>query len=101
MVCPWARCQPAGNRLHAPSARAALDEDTAIGEMLLLRLPPAAKRVDAELLYQSEHGVEVRFLLEGVIAYAHRWPLRAQAVQEADEQRARLLREGWTVPAST
>jgi hypothetical protein len=43
----------------------------------------------------------VQFLLEGVMAYAHRWPLRAQAVQEADEQRARLLREGWKVPALT
>ena len=67
----------------------------------LWTLTKGVKRVDAELLYQSEHGVEVQFLLEGVMAYAHRWPLRAQAVQEADEQRARLLREGWKVPALT
>jgi hypothetical protein len=67
----------------------------------LWTLTKGAKRVDAELLYQGEHGVEVQFLHEGVMAYAHRWPMRAHAIQEAEEQRARLLREGWTVPAST
>ena len=67
----------------------------------LWTLTKGAKRVDAELLYQGENGVEVQFLFEGVMAYAHRWPMRAQAIEEADEHRARLLREGWTMPAST
>ena len=64
-------------------------------------LTKGARRVDAELLYQSEHGVEVHFLEEGVVAYARRWLMRAEAVQEANEHRARLLRQGWTMPAST
>ena len=55
----------------------------------LWTLTKGAKRVGAELLYQSEHGVEGAVSPRGVMAYAHRWPLRAQAIQEADEQRAR------------
>jgi len=54
-------------------------------------------RIDAELLFHAEDGVEIQFLHEGIVAYARRWPLRAQAVKEGDTQRQRLMAEGWMV----
>src|SRR5438067_1310767 len=59
------------------------------------------RRIDAELLYQGEAGVEAQFLVGGVLMRAWRFPLRAGAVAEAEAQRARLLREGWTPPLSS
>ena len=67
----------------------------------LWTLTKGAKRVDAELLYHGEHGGEVQFAHEGVMAHAQRCVLREQAVREAEQQRARLLREGWTEPATS
>jgi hypothetical protein len=64
----------------------------------LWTLVKGGKRVDAELLFHAEHGVEVQFLFEGVLAYGHRCVLRAQAVEEGDAHRRRLMREGWTEP---
>ena len=64
-------------------------------------LTKGAKRVDAELLYHGEHGGEVQFAHEGVMSHAQRFVLREQAVREAEQQRARLLREGWTEPATS
>jgi len=66
----------------------------------LWTLVKGGKRVDAELLFQVEAGVEVQFLHEGEMVMAWRFPLRAGAVAEADAQHARLLREGWIVPAT-
>ena len=54
--------------------------------------------VEAALMFQGELGIEVEFLNEGVMAYTHCWPLRVQAVQEANWQRQQLMREGWTAP---
>lgn len=59
-----------------------------------------ARRVDAELLFQAEAGVDVQFLHEGVMAYARRFTLRASALEEAERHRKRLMREGW-IPEST
>src|SRR5690348_5570369 len=64
----------------------------------LWTLVKAGKRVDAELLFQGEHGVEVQFSHDGVMAYGQRFALRAAALAEADHHRARLEREGWTMP---
>jgi hypothetical protein len=61
----------------------------------LWTLTKAGKRIDAELLFHAEHGVEIQFLYEGVMAYGRRWTLRAQAIQEASEKRAELEGEGW------
>ena len=54
------------------------------------------KRIDAELLFQGEQGVEVQFPHEGGMRYAHRWMLRAQAVEEAATKRSELERQGWS-----
>jgi hypothetical protein len=43
-------------------------------------LTKAGKRIDAELLFHGEHGVEIQFLHDGVMAYGRRWRLRAKAV---------------------
>jgi hypothetical protein len=56
------------------------------------------KRVDAELLFHNEHGVEVQFAHDGVMAYAHRFRLKADTVAEAAYHRVRLEREGWSGP---
>jgi hypothetical protein len=57
------------------------------------------KRIDAELMFHAEYGVEIQFLHEGVMAYGRRWTLRAQAVQEAAEARAELEGQGWVTVA--
>lgn len=67
----------------------------------LWTLVKAGRRVDAELLYQAEDGVEIQFLFEGVIAYGHRCVLRAEAIAEADHHRERLTGEGWTAPVTS
>jgi hypothetical protein len=66
----------------------------------LWTLAKGGKRVDAELPFHGEHGVEVQCLYDGVMAYGHRFVLREQAVAEGEVHRRRLMREGWTVPAT-
>lgn len=53
------------------------------------------KRIDAELLFHAEYGVEIQFLHEGLMAYGRRWMLRVQAVEEAATKRAELESLGW------
>jgi hypothetical protein len=49
----------------------------------LWTLTKNGKRIDAELLFHAEYGVEIQFLHESVMAYGRRWTLRAQAIDEA------------------
>lgn len=65
----------------------------------LWTLTKGTRQVDAELLFHAEDGVEVQFLFQGVMAHAQRYVLRAQAADEAEFHRQRLIREGWTAPA--
>jgi hypothetical protein len=58
-------------------------------------LTKGGRRIDAQLLFHPEAGVEVQFLYDGVMAYARRCPRREDAVEEANAQRARLTTEGW------
>jgi hypothetical protein len=67
----------------------------------LWTLTKGGKRIDAELLYQGEAGVEVQFLHQGEMTMAWRFSLRAGAIAEADAQYARLLRDGWTAPVTS
>jgi hypothetical protein len=63
-------------------------------------LTKADRRIDSELLLHGESGVEVQFLhQQGVIAYARRFTLRAQAFVKTEAQRQRLVREGWSPDA--
>lgn len=64
-------------------------------------LVKGGKRVDAELMFHGEYGVEAQFLHEGVMAYGRRFPLRELALQEAEEHRQRLIGEGWTAPVTS
>jgi len=45
----------------------------------LWTLVKGGKRVDAELLFHNEPGVEVQFARDGVMAYAQRFPLKTGA----------------------
>lgn len=62
----------------------------------LWTLAKNGKRIDAELMFHAEYGVEIQFLYEGVMAYGRRWTLRAQAIQEANDKLAELTAEGWS-----
>jgi hypothetical protein len=55
------------------------------------------KRIDAELLYHAEYGVEIQFLHEEVMVYGRRWALRAQGIEEANARRVELEKQGWTL----
>jgi hypothetical protein len=57
--------------------------------------------VDAELLFHAEDGVEAQFAYDGVMAYAQRFPMREFALKEAEAQRQRLVREGWSIPVTS
>jgi hypothetical protein len=61
----------------------------------LWTLTKAGKRIDAELLFHAEHGVEIQFLHENVMPYGRRWTLRAQAIEEASAKRVELEQQGW------
>src|SRR5205823_5438799 len=61
----------------------------------LWTLTKNGKRIDAELIFYAEYGVEVQFLHEGVMAYGRRWTHREQAVHEANSKRAELEQQEW------
>lgn len=50
-------------------------------------------------MFHAEHGVEIQFLHEAVMAYGRRWTLRAQAIEEASAKRAELEAQGWVALA--
>jgi hypothetical protein len=58
-------------------------------------LTKGGRRIDAPLLFHPEAGVEIQFLFDGVMAYARRCTQRADALEEANTQCARLAKEGW------
>ena len=58
-------------------------------------LTKGGRRIDAQLLFHPEAGVEIQFLFDGVMAYARRCAHRADAVEEANAHRTRLTNEGW------
>ena len=64
-------------------------------------LVKSGRRFDCELRFHGEsYGWECQLLEDGEIRYGWRFPLRAGADAEAEAQRARLLRDGWIVPAT-
>jgi hypothetical protein len=63
------------------------------------RIREAGKRIDEELLFHAEYGVEIQFLHEAVMAYGRRWTLRAQAIEEANAKRAEFEGQGWVAVA--
>jgi hypothetical protein len=66
----------------------------------LWTLTKNGKRIDAELMFHAEYGVEIQFLHEGLMAYGRRWTLRGQAVQEATLKRIELERQGWSLESA-
>ena len=61
----------------------------------LWRLRKDHRTVDADLLYHAEYGVEIQFSYNGEMAYGRRWPVRADAIAEANDKRRELERNGW------
>ena len=53
-----------------------------------------AWQLDCELRNHGEWGVEVQVYREREFLYGRRWATKALALEEADEQKARYLREG-------
>jgi hypothetical protein len=62
----------------------------------LRALTKNGKRIDAELMFHAESGVEIQFLHQGVMAYGRRWTLREPAVHEATAKRSELEGQGWS-----
>jgi hypothetical protein len=52
------------------------------------------RQLDCELRDHGAWGVEVQVYREREFLYGRRWATRALALEEADEQKARYLREG-------
>ena len=52
------------------------------------------RQLDCELRDHGEWGVEVQMYRDREFLYGRRWATRALALEEADEQKARYLREG-------
>jgi len=52
------------------------------------------------LRFHESYGWETQVLDGGDLIYGQRFPLKAGAMAEAEAQRARLLRDGWTAPAN-
>jgi hypothetical protein len=64
-------------------------------------LVKAGHRYDCELRFHGEsYGWECQLLEDGELRYGQRFPLHAGALAEAAAHHARLVREGWTVPAT-
>ncbi|MFI5302508.1 MAG: hypothetical protein ACHREM_30835 [Polyangiales bacterium] len=54
-------------------------------------------RVDCELKFHGDsYGWECQCLYDGELAYGRRFLVRAQAIEEAETHRTRLLAEGWS-----
>jgi hypothetical protein len=54
------------------------------------------RQVDCELRFHGEsYGWECQCLYNGDLGYGRRFVLRADALEEAESQRRRLLNEGW------
>ena len=55
------------------------------------------RQIDCELRFHGEpYGYEVQFLHDGELAYGQRFFTRVVAMDEAENQRCRLMDEGWT-----
>jgi len=60
-------------------------------------LVKAGRRRDCELRFQGEsYGWECQLFVDGELRQVWRFPLHQGAVTEAEVQRRRFLREGWT-----
>ena len=57
------------------------------------------RRLVCELRDDGEAGVEVQVSRDGEFLYGRRCPTRALALEEANEQKARYLREGGVLMA--
>jgi hypothetical protein len=76
----------APNRTTAPRQRQPSEHPWAVRK--------DGRQLDRELRDHGEWGVEVQVYREREFLYGRRWATRALALEEADEQKARYLREG-------
>jgi len=63
----------------------------------LWTLQKGARRTQFELRYHGEYGVEAQLLRDGELLMARRFETRALAVQWAEQERALLETEGWSL----
>lgn len=55
------------------------------------------ERLDCELQYHGEFGVEARFIRNGTFCYSRRFDTKDEALQWADEERAAHACDGLTL----
>jgi hypothetical protein len=85
--------QPFDSPNHTPARR-----QPRVGEHLWA-IRKNCRQLDCELRDHGGWGVEVQVSREGEFLYGRRWATRAEALEEADERKARYLREGGVVIA--
>jgi hypothetical protein len=65
-------------------------------------LVKAGRRFECELRFQgNSYGWECQLLEDGELRHGWRFPLHQGTATEAEVQRRRFLREGWTAPFTT
>jgi hypothetical protein len=78
---------------YAPNRKPAPPRQPQPGEHLWA-IRKDGQQLDCELPDHGERGVEVQVYREREFLYGRRWPTRALALEEADDQRAAYLRKG-------
>jgi hypothetical protein len=89
---PDARTSMGDEPFYAPNRKIA-PRQPRVGEHLWA-VQKDGRQLDCELRDHGEWGVEVQVYREREFLYGRRWATRALALEGADEQKARHLREG-------
>jgi hypothetical protein len=89
---PDGRTSMSDEPFYAPNRKIALRQPR-VGEHLWA-VRKDGRQLDCELRDHGEWGVEVQVYREREFLYGRRWATRALALEEADEQKTRCLREG-------
>ena len=82
-----------GQPFYAPDHRPAPPRERKPGEHLWA-IRKDGQQLDCELRDHGPWGVEVQVYREREFLYGRRWPTRALALEEADDQKAAYLRKG-------
>jgi hypothetical protein len=89
---PDGRTSMSDEPFYAPNRKIA-PRQPRVGEHLWA-IRKDGRQLDCELRDHGEWGVEVQVYREREFLYGRRWATRALALEEADEQKTRHLREG-------
>ena len=96
---PDGRTSMSAEPFYAPNRKPPPPPPPRKGEPLWT-IQKAGRQLACELRDDGDLGVEVQVYRDREFLYGRRWATRALALREADDQRARYLREGGALIAS-